>query len=49
MHFAHIFTYKFNIPKNITSYNFLLVFKMVESLQCILKPNSKEEVVLIIK
>ena len=27
----------FYISKNITSYNFLLVFKIVESLQCILK------------
>ena len=49
MHFSHIFTYTFHIPKNITSYKFLLVFKMVESLQCVLKPNSKEEMVLIIK
>ena len=30
------YTY-FSISKNITSYSFLLVFKIVESLQCILK------------
>ena len=33
------YTY-FYISKNITSYTFLLVFKIVESLQCILKLNS---------
>ena len=32
----------FYISKNITSYTFLLVFKIVESLQCILKVNSKK-------
>ena len=31
------YTY-FYISKNITSYTLLLVFKIVESLQCILKP-----------
>ena len=32
----------FYISKNITSYTFLLVFKIVESLQCIVKVNSKK-------
>ena len=31
------YTY-FYISKNITSYTFLLVFKIIECLQCILKP-----------
>ena len=33
------YTY-FSLSKNITSYAFLVVFKVVESLQCILKANS---------
>ena len=31
------YTFRISISKNITSYTFLLVFKVAESLQCILK------------
>ena len=33
----------FYISKSITSYTFLLVFKIVESLQCILNPGSSKK------
>ena len=41
----------FYISKNITSYKILLVFKIVESLQCVLKPKSspKYEVLKILQ
>ena len=38
------YTY-FYISKNITSYTFLLVFKIVESLQCILEWNFIPQVI----
>ena len=34
------------MSKNITSYTFWLVFKIVESLQCILKPNNAHNLLL---
>ena len=36
----------FQISKNITSYSFLLVFKIVESLHCILNPFMTEAVIV---
>ena len=36
MHFHNINVHTFTYQKNITSYTFLLVYKIVESLQCIL-------------
>ena len=38
----------FYIPKNVISYAFLFVFKVVESLQCILKQHSRKSLLRLI-